>query len=144
MSKERKSDIEVEVIDFEQICKDIRPKITNIPAEATIGIHGAYGIVRTKAGTFMLDSEGTGNSSPLEAEPFDVDIFRTDGMYCMPSCQLPIKKCHIAELPIKEKVNLAKFIRSFGARLEANFWKWNEILSNLEVVTQESKEPVNA
>lgn len=48
---------------------------------------------------------------------------------CMPFASTTLTSDEIRVLPILEEVDLADFIRSFGARLENNFWAWFKVLS---------------
>lgn len=130
MKTDRQSDVMVEVIDETTMCENatngLRKIDKDFPADASLKFYYGYGIVRTPKGTFLLDSEGTGNSESLESVNGEIHFGRTDENLAMPFCHINITGKDIGELPIKEKVNLADFIRSFGHRLESNFHSWNK------------------
>lgn len=48
---------------------------------------------------------------------------------CMPFASTTLNPDELRSYPILEEVDLADFIRSFGARLEGNFWSWFKVLS---------------
>jgi len=51
------------------------------------------------------------------------------GFELLPAFRLEYDDKYIANFPVKEKVNLAKFIRKFGNRLESNFETCQKYLS---------------
>lgn len=134
MDNERKSNIEVTVIDGIALGKKMREMMGNkLSPEATLNTHYTYGYIKTPKGTFIVDSEGTGHSLPIEEAPSTLDFSRHDIMTCMPTCSLNISE-DVNDVPIlEEKVNLADFIRSFGdsgSRLSCNFKAWNKFLTD--------------
>lgn len=47
----------------------------------------------------------------------------------MPFASCTLTPEELRSFPVAEEVDLADFIRSFGARLEGNFWAWFKVLS---------------
>lgn len=72
-----------------------------------LNFHGSY---------YARDEDGEINPS---SHSFDILPFVSAELYP------DDLKCY----PVKEEVDLADFIRSFGARLENNFWTWFKELS---------------
>lgn len=131
MSTERKSNIEVEVIDGEKLCAEMRKHMTDLPEKATLRLWQGYGIVRTPKGTFIFDTDGCGGEKPVEIEPAELEITRGDIMLAGSPWTIKINKDNLAQVPICGKVNLAAFIRVFGQRLENNFNNWNKFLTGM-------------
>lgn len=69
-------------------------------------------------GSYYERDENTGEINP-HRHTFDAVPFA--------SCTLDPDE--LRSYPIKEEVDLADFIRTFGARLEDNFWMWHKVLS---------------
>jgi hypothetical protein len=91
----------------------------------------------TKVSVFAICHEGVGfevsDEEPLELEFHGNYLSRNeDGVVqanvttfdFMPFGSYSITPEDLAEYPIKETVDLADFVRTFGARLENNFWLW--------------------
>ena len=137
---ERKSNIEINVLDLNGLKNDAEEEIIKIlskEGKKLIKITSQnIGYIKTKKGTFVLDSEGTGNINSIskenKAEIFFYAEYEKDNKKSLNVC--PIIKCvcdleDIEKIPILKKENLVTFIRSFGSRLESNFRQWNDFLS---------------
>jgi hypothetical protein len=94
-----------------------------------------YGYVDTPNGVFALCSEGVGSSIPVSVQnPVDVEFYaqgtgekgRWSG--CFPEAIERLDADQLRNLPVSKKINLAQFIRSFGARLENNYYEWKNLL----------------
>ena len=132
----RESNVMVTVVDSKAFGQMIREKLSDkLPAEAKLKSYPDLGIVKTKKGTFVLDDDGTGESAPLEKTGITIDFVRDDIMTIMACATPPINASNVSEIPVlPEKVNLAKFIRTFGSRLESNFNEWNTFLTAAEPI----------
>ena len=133
----RNSVIVVDVLDLSSIftealkrVKDTQPGITAINATHK------WGIVATNRGIFALCDEGVGPNQPVTAEkPLVIDLYADyviDGQRrigLQPLLRANLTDKDLADLPVKERVNLADFIRRFGHRLEDNFEIWNAALT---------------
>ena len=129
MKEERKSEIMVEVIDDVKFLSKLDRKKANLPDGVNFKFFETQGIVRTKNGTFILNTEGVGSSVPIEQKKVELGMTRDDRMSIMPEWIVKFNADDLKDVPISEKINLADFIRSFGERLESNFRKWDSFLT---------------
>lgn len=136
MKTERSSNVMVTVFDGKKIGAAAKKELGDkLKPEATLSTQYTYGYVKTKKGTFVLCSEGVGDSTPIEKEASIIELARSDIMCIGPSFEVKVNAKNLHEFPVlSEKVNLANFIRSFGSRLESNFETWNRFLVNAEPV----------
>lgn len=107
------------------------------PLATEVHVSPRWGIVETPRGLYALCTEGVGNSRPItDEEPLDVDVYvsksKDDGekqfisMY--PSASLKLGPEELRSYASGDKVPLHDWIRSFGARLEANYSGWRRAL----------------
>ena len=102
---------------------------------------GKYGYIETPLGIFVLDTEGVGSSLPISEEnPLEVELYSrsiaSDGGKTFSLGAIAVDKMNeqeVRDLPIKEEVNLADFIRQFGHRLESNYRTWKAFLEEVAV-----------
>jgi len=97
---------------------------------------GTHGVVETDEGIYYLCSEGVGNNTPIsEDNPIVFDIYhRTEtGIGIFPSCSYKLRIDKLDEHMSDSYVPLNEFIRSFGARLDDNFYQWERKLANIAV-----------
>ena len=95
----------------------------------------SYGFMETEDGTYVLCSEGVGSSHPLSEEhPYELDFFTervgednpsTRFIGIMPSCTIKIKTTNMLhDYATGDTMPLHDFIRTFGDRLETNYYNW--------------------
>ena len=94
-----------------------------------------HGFVEMPKGLYALSSEGIGPGDPItEDNPYKVPFYartKTEKGWkgsCFPACYEALSPGDLWGLATGEKVNLADFIRAFGARLEGNYEAWREVL----------------
>ena|ERR1035437_9974053 len=94
-----------------------------------------WGYVETPKGIFGLCNEGVGDNLPITADnPLEIGLhaeYMKDGsghMELFPSLSMRLRDTELKALPVLEEVNLAKFIRTFGGRLESNYTDWRKAL----------------
>ena len=98
---------------------------------------GDYGRAFDPVGNmFILNTEGVGGSKPVSKEhPVFIEFHasrETGEGRCgsvLPVATAEMQDSDFADVPISGKVNLTEFIRSFGSRLEHNFYSWHSVLS---------------
>lgn len=92
---------------------------------------GNLAIATTPSGkTFVVCDEGVGwEISADKPVVIDVSASRENSFDLLPSAAFTLREQEIADLPRGEEVDLADFIRAFGARLESNFHIWANTLS---------------
>ncbi len=99
------------------------------------------GMIQFKAGkTYLLSSEGVGTAKSLEEGDYlEVDLRRVKEPDAFPASIMPkwiinINQATLSQflededLVIVDYVDLADFIRTFGQRLETNFYIWKKKL----------------
>lgn len=131
MANERKSRILVSVLDNVKLGELVLTQgqiAAGLPQGAKLKTDGSYAYVKTEKGTMFLDSEGTGGSDPVEKTTAEIFFTRADINACGPCLRCDYGAEELLTLPVSGKVNLAVFIRQFGARLESNFRAWNKFL----------------
>ena len=90
-----------------------------------------HGIVITPKGIYGLSSEGTGNMVPVtEDEPYVIDFYLVAEKWesGAPAVVMNLNEHDLLNLPVKNEVNLAQFIRVFGPRLESAYDQWRRLL----------------
>lgn len=83
-----------------------------------VSFHGTY---HTRSESIKEDL--LGRPVPGEINP------NSHSFDSMPFANVTLDPDELRSYPIIEEVDLADFIRSFGNRLEQNFWNWFQILS---------------
>lgn len=132
----------VKVLDFAPIHADATKWLqANKPdraAEVTRFSSGfPIGYVQTKNGdVYVLTSDGVGSSNPIsDRNPYGFALYGENDdkvtLTIEPDVRCTLSKDNILELPVKEEVNLAEFIRTFGSRLDANYEEWRTALEPL-------------
>jgi len=95
----------------------------------------SYGFIETDDGVYVLCSEGVGSSHPISEEhPYELDFFteRIDKddpskrfIGIMPSCTIRLMTNDMLYgHATGDTVPLHDFIRTFGDRLETNYYNW--------------------
>jgi len=93
-----------------------------------------HGFVETPQGLYALCQEGVGNANPItESNKYEVDFYARyeNGGYCFPAVTGCLDADELRQYATTEKVNLADFIRKFGARLESNYDQWRQTLEKV-------------
>jgi hypothetical protein len=92
---------------------------------------GDPGYVMTKKGTFLFCEEGVGDNKPItETNPAVIEIYPgTDKTFAMFPCgTISLTDAELIMLPTAREAQLEDFIRSFGHRLESNYYQWLQAL----------------
>jgi hypothetical protein len=85
--------------------------------------HTPIGYVQTETGVYALCAEGVGSKSAItDDNPLEVDLFTPNGGW--PFGVLKLNDTELIMLPTQREVPLEDFIRTFGARLEGNYYTW--------------------
>lgn len=147
MRNERERGVIVKVLDlsaFEAEALEFRQRTHPDCYEAKI-YGGKIAFAQTKTGhLYTVCTEGVGPEfgvtfdDPLEVE-FHGSYYARDehgeinpsshSFDFLPFASSTLNPDKILSYPVAEEVDLADFIRSFGARLENNFWMWFKVLS---------------
>ena len=93
---------------------------------------GPWGIVETARGLYALRHEGIGPKDPVTDEkPLEILFYREkeNRMALLPFADAKLTADELRELPVEKEMDLAEFIRTFGDRLERNFWMWAKVLA---------------
>lgn len=111
---------------FQRLPKSKYPKATRCRADEV-------GIVETARGIYALDSDGVGQSAPISASnKCRIDLWAewSNGGHSLATMTADLDADDLLRLPFKKTVNLADFIKSFGARLETNYEAWRKALAS--------------
>lgn len=134
-STRRATTIMVQVIDlaaFETKALEFA-KANGYPTATRCGAEfSPLGFVDTPIGMFVLSSEGIGSSDPItDKHSFEMDFFARNkkGGWILPVCEGAFTPSQLRAAATGERVNLADFIRVFGARGEGSYKMW---LNHLE------------
>jgi hypothetical protein len=145
--KERARGVTVQVLDFTPIYEMVIEKFkTKRPDIDTVGTYTWALAVDPAGNHYLVCDEGVGGEIS-DDEAYGVDLWdRTerevketeDGgkaftldMMAITTARLKLSDVR-EHLPVVEEVDLADFIRTFGARLEDNFWLWHDALTTKE------------
>jgi hypothetical protein len=143
MRKERKSTVEVTPLVFsEDFCEGLWKQYKESKSDEeskfeTVRVDGFdLGYIKTSKGIFVIDQDGVGDGDPHTKEnPLEIDFVGSSegkiNLLAIPIFSIRLVPEQIEEFGAGETVNLAKFIRTFGQRLEGNFHTWNDALSPL-------------
>ena len=122
------SNFEVEKLDFspaQSQLQEIYKKSKN-PTDGEVEIKPRYdcGIVHTKKGMFLLDTEGVIDINPLNGKDFNDVYFYATGTHsidALPFTALRLNEANVGKFLSGEKIPLHEFVRTFGSRLENNY-----------------------
>lgn len=132
MSTDRPRGITLRLLDFSAFTAEITAAQTEYD---TLKIDYQYAVGTDSQGrTWAICSEGVG-SEVTDKGGLIVDWRgerKTETGYSFsmfPTARYEFDLADVAERTTEETVDLADFVRAFGARLEQNFWLWFETLS---------------
>lgn len=96
----------------------------------TVSAGYGYAIAEHNGTLYALCSEGVGWPVSDDA-PLHVDLYlhEPDTMHLLPRWAVLLSPDEVRALATDEQVDLADFVRRFGARLESNFYLWHRELS---------------
>jgi len=107
-------------------------------ADKTVGLKilGDLGYVPTSKGLFLLNTEGSAPESEdpvTDDNPGPIPVYKKSatGMTMLASAIMTLTRKEILELPVIRVVNLGKWVRKFGHRLEDNFHNWDDLLTDI-------------
>lgn len=124
------SGIEVEVLDLSVVARWGEESLKKKGDQSTLETHGTLGVVRTPKGDFILNDDGViARKALADVNPWPVDLYRctkdADGKLksfeIIPVGVINIVPAALKEIPVKEKLPLEQFVRTFGSRLEGNY-----------------------
>lgn len=134
--RERKpTNIVVQALDLTDFKNDGAEWLRQQHPEKAIGLtevslrHEPWGYIDTASGYFIISNEGIILAEPLESEPaaymefygeYERDGKRTSDMFPFAAADVPVDQL-LSKPKVGEPVNLAEFVRTFGARLESNY-----------------------
>ncbi len=139
-NRDRRSSIEVTVIDVKAVLVMLTKQLKDT-GEYPKGIHHieAYGekwaYVETPKGLFLFDSDACtpdGSDDPISKcgrIGWPIYFLKDENSLAMfPSSKVNLTPELVKSFPTKGTVNLGKWVRKFGDRLERNFHNWNKFL----------------
>jgi len=89
-------------------------------------LKGTIGYVETPVGIYVLDDDGCGLIDPAMNDDVSIDfdfyIASEKTIPMFPSGAFELTAKNLQKLPVKKEVLLHDFVRSFGARLESNYY----------------------
>lgn len=158
MSRDReKTDVKVKVLDMSGVIVEAlkytkdkssvkdKENITNL----FIG-EGKLGYITTSKGIFVLSEEGIGSDKPITKEnPYTIEFrpeYEKNGEKSsgiIPVIAFNLDDKDILGIPVVREESLDVFIRSFGSRLESNYYSWKTAMEKALKITAK-KEAVPA
>lgn len=108
--------------------------IENHGPDYTAGLGRTFAAIETPEGVFALCTEGVGPSGPISKDnPLVVDIYAEQEGYIamVPVASANLDADDVRKMMTGPQVNLAEHVRTFGARLDANYEMWLRRLSPL-------------
>lgn len=133
----------VNILDFTPMMEQIKRRYIeqnqDNEDEIEFSLREKWGFVNTKKGKIMICNEGVASAQSIsEKYPFNLDVYKekktkTSGYTSLlPTYVLNIKDPKdIEELPVSGQEKLETFIRTFGRRLESNFWICKKFLEKI-------------
>ena len=113
---------------------DLTPVLADIaepgPGETVRAGFDPYATVEHDGHLYVVCNEGVGwevtDDDPL---PVDLYVSAPTGFGIFPRWEVTLTPADVHRLATDDEVDLADLIRSFGARLESNFWAWHRTLT---------------
>ena len=102
------------------------------------------GFIETGEGLFILDNDGVGNNHPITADkPYTLEFYsertstneegeESTSLSMMPSCEMKLNDQDLRSHATGDTKPLDEFIRTFGDRLERNYYNWEQHLNGEE------------
>lgn len=131
MSNTRARGTIVTKLDLSKVKADALPFVQKQVPEAT-GVsfrQTDYAVAEVGRKLFVIGTEGVGEEvTPFT--PFEVEVYAEvpNSISILPCAILRLKPAEVRKAATGPKVDLADFIRTFGARLERNFDIWRNTL----------------
>ena len=127
---ERATGYEIRLIDADKLTDLIRERVVRIhganPDEAGRYSGGRSALVKTEKGIAYLCTEGVGWWAEDDGT---IEVEFHAGMHTGYTA-IPLED--VVACMSSEKVELGEFIRTFGSRLESNFWAWKNAIDGIE------------
>ena len=139
------SKYEVQLLDFTPLTERAKEFINQNRSEdkqvTACTVRWTLGYIETNEGLFILDNDGVGNNHPITADkPYGLEIYgertytnengkEVTEYDMMPSCRLQLSDKAIRDHATGERQPLDEFIRTFGDRLERNYYNWEQHLN---------------
>ena len=148
--RDRRSNIEVVVIDVEQVMADLEKDLKSEgkwpEGIESIQPHGMdWSYIETPNGIFLLDNEACGpggDEKPITDEreaKWPLYFHAKNSIPMFPNAEMKLSSELVREFPTKGKANFGEWVRKFGERLEHNFHNWNKFLEELMGVRPPAK-----
>jgi hypothetical protein len=119
-------------LDFGRLTKTVRDRYA-IPPDATVTLGYGYVLGRHNGRTYAICSEGVGWDITPPRLTLDVYVASPGTTAIAPQYAIELTPDEVLEYEqVYDVVDLADFVRGFGARLEANFWLWHRTLTGNE------------
>jgi len=119
-----------------------------MPAEVKTG--ETWGVVEIGGDLYALCTEGVGPDKPVTDEtPLTLGLFvrryedDSEGkrfISMFPAATMKLKPAQLREAKTEQQIPLDEYIRSFGARLEANYEQWRMTLEDAEALVDNQDE----
>lgn len=89
-----------------------------------------YAMAEHDGHLYVVCNEGVG-WEVTDKDPLYLDLYAhsENGISIFPTCQAKLSPAEVRELATDQEIDLADLIRTFGSRLESNFWSLHELLS---------------
>lgn len=126
-------------------------KLKEDGVKGVVGVSGRFthGIIKIGKDVYALDSDGCGNTKPISDEyTYNIGIYgeyKRDGEMLedmFPTKVFKLNAKQLKHLATGKKVNLAKFIRPFGHRLEYNYETWRKDIEHAKSIMKQKKRGV--
>ena len=136
---------EVHLLDFTPLTRRAKEFINQNRSEdkqaTACTVRWTLGYIKTNEGLFILDNDGVGIDHPISADtPYSLEIYgertytnengkEVTEYDMMPSCRLQLSDKTIRQYDTSKRLYLDEFIRTFGDRLERNYYNWEQRLN---------------
>lgn len=127
----RSRGVTLRLLDFSAVVADAQAKAAG--ADETVELsHTPYAAAEVGERLYVVCHEGVG-WEVTEDEPLELPLHvRTpSGFSIFPRWNAMLSPSEVRLARTEEEVDLADLVRTFGARLEANFWLWHRTLSGV-------------
>lgn len=118
--------VELAVLNFDAVLSAVTVEDGEI---ASTGF-GPYALAEHNDTLYVVCAEGVG-WVVTDDEPFTVDVYvsKPGRMAIWPSSHVALTPAEVRACVTTEMIDLVDLVRTFGGRLESNFWRWHNTLT---------------
>lgn len=130
---ERDRGVTLTVLDLDPLLSKLAEEVQDRMPDSRLEFRMTYAVAEKDGKTFVVCNEGVG-WKVTEEDPLEVAVFSSspEGFSMFPQYRIVLSPDEVRKYATGEKIDLADLVRTFGGRLEDNFWIWHHTLTTGE------------